>query len=202
MPRKKRANGEGTIYQCADLSFRAQYTAPNGKRKTIERKTQKKVQEALAAALAAIQRADYVEPSRMTVAAWLTEWLNTYAGGQWEHIRTDTENRDMFRLHILPYWTDKKTLLQKLTPAQCQAYVNHWKDMEYASATVHKRAKAFKAALEQAVIDKLIPNNPAARWKLPKLTQDEIKFMNMEQQTALKSALPDTTSGRQYGYAL
>lgn len=81
---KRKANGEGTIFQRPNGTWAAQITVSRDpatgklKRLTFSGKTRKEVQEKLTAALAQMQQGTFVEPSKVTVGEWLDTWLNEY----------------------------------------------------------------------------------------------------------------------------
>lgn len=191
----KRANGEGCITKRGN-SFRVTYPSDDGKRIQKQFKTQKEAALFLMRINSDKIRGEYVEPNELTVSAWLKQWLADFAPLGWKHAKTKDVFGTYFNLHIIPYWESKGVPLQKLTPSMCQIYVNHWINMEYATATVLKFAKLFSTAIAQAVINELIVKNPCSNWKLPKFSQKDIKFLTKEQQDALKSVLPDTTTAR------
>ncbi|MCL1884731.1 MAG: hypothetical protein FWF81_13390 [Defluviitaleaceae bacterium] len=81
---KRNAQGAGSIRQRADGTWEARYTlgrAPGtGKqvRKSVYGKTQKEVRQKLTQVTSEMDEGTYVEPSRLTVGAWLDTWLDEY----------------------------------------------------------------------------------------------------------------------------
>lgn len=77
----------GTIRQRGDGTWEARFIAGKnpgtGKpiRKSVYAKTEKEVLKKRAAAIAVLDRGDYKEPSKMTVAQWLDIWQQEYLGG-------------------------------------------------------------------------------------------------------------------------
>ena len=90
MPRKstRNAQGGGTIRQRPDGRWEARYTVGRdpGIGKQIQRSvygsTQKEVRQKLAQITAAIDKGTYQTPNKITVSAWMVEWLNTFCAGK------------------------------------------------------------------------------------------------------------------------
>jgi integrase len=81
---RRRANREGSIRQRPDGRWEAivstGYDPVTGKLKRVSfyGKTQKEALDKATAARHHLNRGTYVDRSRLTVGAWLTEWLETY----------------------------------------------------------------------------------------------------------------------------
>ena len=75
--RKRRVNGEGTIYQRADGLWCGQMVLPSGKRHTVYGKLRRTVVEKLSAARQDPNRLP--EAGRMTVEQYLQRWLEDSA---------------------------------------------------------------------------------------------------------------------------
>ncbi len=99
------ASGSGSIRQRKDGLWEARFIVGRdpgtGKqiRKSLYGDTQKEVREKLSAAIAAIDRGTYFEPSKITLAEWLEIWVTDYMG-------------------------DKKFLTVKHYKAQCETHIN------------------------------------------------------------------------------
>lgn len=86
MPRKakKNAQGAGTIRKRSDGRWEARYTVGfdpvtgKQKQKSIYGKTQREVWERLAEITTELDDGTYIEPSKMTLEAWMTVWLEVY----------------------------------------------------------------------------------------------------------------------------
>ena len=106
----------------------------------------------------------YIEPSKMTVAAYLEAWL---AGANGSNIRTSTwkSYEVIMRVHVVPELG--KVLLQQLDRNQVRAL--YAKVAQGRSVkTVHNVHLALRKALGDAVEDGLLRANPADRThKLP-----------------------------------
>lgn len=108
MPRKakKNAQGAGTIRKRSDGRWEARYTVGfdpaigKQKQKSIYGKTQKEVREQLAEITTELDSGTYIEPSKMTLEAWMTVWLEDYMfDKKWSTIK---HYKAQAKAHILP----------------------------------------------------------------------------------------------------
>lgn len=124
---KKNPNGAGSISKKSETKggktytyWRCRYSLPDGSRKEKKFPTQAEAQAFLTKTLADIQEGEYLEPSTITVAAWLDTWLNEYTGdlkySTKRHYKMQSDN------HIKPALG--KVKLGLLTPPQIQKFIN------------------------------------------------------------------------------
>ena len=97
---KRRANHEGTIYKRQDGRWVASVTLPGGKRKSYYGKTREEVGRKLTVGLKAVQDGVPVPRERLTVQAYMRDWLQGMAARvrQTTHVRYERA----IRRHILP----------------------------------------------------------------------------------------------------
>lgn len=189
---KRAANGSGCISKRimnGNEYFVARYTVGTDpgsgkqKQKYIYGKNEGEVRKKLTAALHQLDTHTYIEPSRLTVGAWLDEWLTTYKCDLTEGTRAKY-NADI-SVNIKPYIGSVK--LQALNAHQIQKMLNDLKN-NHARKTLLCVKSVLHAALQQAFIIGLIPSNPCAKVVVPKggnakreispLTQSQIdKFL-------------------------
>jgi integrase len=103
-----------------------------------------------------VENDTYVEPSKLTVGAWLTEWL--------EASKSRTKPATYARYKgIIDTTISKATIstipIQKLRPAHIEAYYGTLKHL--AASTVLLHHTIIFSALRKAVRDRLIVSNPA-----------------------------------------
>ena len=117
---KKRANGEGSIYQRKDGRWGYAYTV-NGKQISRAAKTQAEAVSRLQEARAKILAGTYIDPSKITMEGWLTLWLKEYAAPT---VRKSTlaSYKSVVDNHLIPALG--KTRLQALRPDQVQSFIN------------------------------------------------------------------------------
>lgn len=200
MPEKKkrRANNEGSIRKRKSGLWEAQYTVgykENGKaiRRSLYASSKKEVREKLWEVLQQIMRDEYIEPSRLTTADWLDQWLATYCIPL-KKASTCTGYEDEINLHIKPFIGDIP--LQELRPQHVQSVVNGLVKQKKAPSTVCKAHAILHSALEQAVVNQMLLHNPSRRTILPKMEQKDIRFLSLAEQRAFIAALPEGTAGR------
>ena len=174
-------SGEGSIHKRArDGLYEAKYTVQTEtgpKRKTVYAKTRKEAVTKLAEAPANRDKGIVFDSHGMTVAQYMTRWLEDSARGDLAP-RTYHNYRLQIRRHIVPTFGSVK--LDKLTAAHIQSlYARKLRDglkpssVRYIHTVLHR-------ALEQAVRFNLIPFNPAAKVDPPKVRQEEITPLDSE----------------------
>ena len=192
---KRRANGEGNIRKRKDGRWEGRYTAgydpETGKRvtKNVLGRTQAEVKEKLKRALEDNERIDAAKSRDLTVGQWATLWFENYAKpsireSTAEHYRNFVEN------HIVP--DIGKIKLRKLTTLDIQKFYNktwesgrirRYEGMEISglsNKTVRSLYAMLRQCLDQAVMERLIPYNPAANCKLPPKEKKEMQIIPPE----------------------
>ena len=211
--RKKNPNGAGSISKKTETKggktytyWRCRYSLPDGSRKEKKFPTQAEAQAFLTKTLADIQDGEYLEPSTITVAAWLDTWLNEYTGdlkySTKKHYKMQCEN------HIKPALGRVKLCL--LMPPQIQKFINQLdksgkktvtKDKKTGKEEVtysplsHKSIKnvhgVLSKALSVAVDVGFIKNNPAERVTLPRAVKPEMHPLDKTQLPVFLKASAD-----------
>ncbi len=179
--KKRRARGEGSIRQRKDGTWEARFVTGidpgTGKeiRKSVYAKTQKEVRKKMTEAVAALDKDDYKEPCKMTLAQWLDIWASEY----WNDIKDRTaESYDcQIHNHIKPRMGAIK--LESLDAPTIQKFYNGLRKEQdghkpLSAKTVHIVHGVLHKALEQAVAVGYLRNNPADACTLPKKTRKEI----------------------------
>ena len=195
---KKRGNNEGTIRKRSDGRWEAVFTTghkADGKsiRRSVYGATRKEVSSRLHEILRQIEHEEYVEPQKLTVGDWLDEWWKVYCL-PFKKTSTATGYESCIVWHLKPYIGHRQ--LQGLRAEHIQAVVNALVSEGKAPSTVRKAYAVLRLACEQAVVNEILPRNPAKRIILPKKEQDEIRFFTVDEQRRFINALPDDASGR------
>ena len=128
MPRKnsRTANNAGSIRQRPDGRWEARISVGinpgTGKpvRKSIYGATQKEVRQKMQKVLVDVDTGVYIEPSKLTIKAWLETWLNEYNGNV--KPTTVTSYRQHIKNHIVPALGAVK--LDALMPTTVQKFYN------------------------------------------------------------------------------
>ena len=189
---KKRGNSEGSITQRGKDAWQARYTV-NGKRHSITGKTQAEAVRKMREALASADQGQYVEPSKLTVSVWLTQWEETYGRPTWRDTTASTHH-DSIKNHLIPAMGTIP--LQRLGADDIQRFIISQQKAGAKPASIVKQLSPLKSAMRQAVLLKKRADNPFDGVKQPKLTQDEIEHLTEDEQRAYISALPDSTAAR------
>lgn len=193
---KKRANGEGTIFQRAsDKMWIGRYYVGNDL-KTVSAKKQEDCLKKLREKQQQVNTGLYVEPDKITTGQWLLTWFENYVQPSGKGTTIDL-TYSVINNHIIPGLG--KIPLQKLRSEHIQMFLNKdQKEKNLSAVTVwHVYNRLFRA-LHQAVINKLISHNPAERdaLKLPKKTQEEIEVLKDWEYKKLLPLIPDDNYGR------
>jgi integrase len=168
--RKRRGRGEGSVYQRADGLWIASISlgyGPDGKRQrlVVAGVTKKEALEKLEAKRAKVRGGAPLDAERLTVAGYLTIWLeNTKkpAVGDTTYDRYEQH----CRLTIIPHLG--QVLLPKLTKYHVETWYAELQKAGVSRSEQQKAGKALRNALKHAVASDLIGKNPAALVPLPK----------------------------------
>ena len=168
----RRDYGSGSIEQRSEGSWRVTVELPrdagSGRRRRRRFTVEGNKRDAQRALREALGERDHggVEPSRITVAEWLTLWLERRASDQAISPRVAENYRTIVRLHVAP--GIGSLCLQDLRPD----HVLKLKDglsTSRAPATVRKILGLLRQALEAAVVGQLLVRNPASAVPGPSL---------------------------------
>ena len=177
MSRKSRAsNGMGSIRQRPDGRWEARYTTPDGRQRSVYAKTEKEVTAKLRNALHDLDTSVWHEPSRMTVAEWLTIWLTDYQA----HTSTRTQRvyQSVARLHIIP--TIGAVRIEKLLPLHIRLVISAMVDKGLAPSYVTQCHNILSCALSCAVESGLLRDNPARGIKTPRIVRKPLTIVDRE----------------------
>lgn len=189
--KKRRARGEGSIRQRKDGTWEARFVVGidpgTGKdiRKSVYAKTQKEVRKKMTEAVAALDKDDYREPCKMSLAQWLDIWVKEYLGSV--KPRTVADYKDNIKNHIKPALGAVK--LDALTAHAIQKFYNSLSKPAsdggkgLSPKTVRCVHGVLHKALQQAIVVNYIRVNPTDACILPHLVKPEIKPLD-EQDTA------------------
>ncbi len=158
----KNRNGMGSIRERADGRFEGRYTGPDGRQHSVFGKTSKECTTKLKAALAAVDSGSWTQPNKLTVAQWIDLWLDKYCTNIRDTTRVSYTNQAGNIKRVIGHV--KLTGLKTLHIRQLHA--------ELAKTLAPTSRKVVQVRLVQilddAVRDKLIPENPARGMSLEK----------------------------------
>ncbi len=201
MPRKRNANGAGSIRQRKDGTWEARYSTGRDPgtnkpdRRSIYGETEAVVRKALTQAMAQVDTGTFIEPSRITVSQWLGVWLAEYVGNV--KPATAAKYEQDIDLYIKP--AIGAVLLQKLQPPAIQKLYNdlkrngriipkdekttkpkaddkaaHPTSKPLSPKTIRNIHGCLHRALQQAVLLGYIRSNPSEICTLPRVEKAEI----------------------------
>lgn len=176
---KRRGRGEGSIYQrqqdgrwvgTIDLG----YAAGRRVRRSYYGVTRKEVQEKLAHASRSVDLGLRIDRERMSLAAFLTSWLDGIV------VRPSTARRyeQIVRVHLIPHLG--RIRVASLTPQDVEAMLRAVQQGRSARTAAHVRA-VLRTALTVAVRDGLALRNAASQAKAPRIEYRQVESMSPEQ---------------------
>jgi integrase len=187
MARKRRGNGEGSIYQRSDGTWCATYSAgynEQGKRRrrTIFGNSKQDVQEKLRVLTSQISAGAQIEPQRITVAEYLDRWLKdvarpTLKASTYENYAAAAKN------HLKPRIGG--IALSKLSIIHVQSLYADMTRCGKSAETVRLAHAVLRRALRQAVNWRLVPYNVCAEVERPRVVKSEITPLDATQVAAL-----------------
>lgn len=182
MKRKKRGQGEGSIFEEAPGKWRAVVSLGfrRGKRvrKTFTAPTRRAVQEKLTKALRDHQRGFNVAPEKRTLGQWLNEWLEVHAKPS---VRPKTYQfyECVIRNWIVPYIG--QIPIRKLTPTNVQEFLNGRQGAGLAPKTVRHIHRTLVTALGVAETFGYMPRNVARLVDPPHVPKTAVQFLTTQQ---------------------
>ena len=177
---KKRGNGEGSVYRRKDGLWVGQYKVrtPNGnKTKYVYSKTRKDAATKLVKAVAERDSGVVYDSGNITVADYLSKWLDSVGGTVRE--RTWRRSEEMVRIHLVPALGE--TRLDKLSAPQVQALYRTKLESGLSVRTVRMVHTTLHKAMKQAVRWFLIPRNVTEAVDPPRERGTEIRPLDKEQ---------------------
>ncbi len=191
---KRRANGEGNIRKRADGRWEGRYTVgynpETGKQKfkNVLGKTQTEVKEKLKAAIEESKDLNISRADQFTLAEWLRYWLDNY--GKVYLRPSSLTNYTGFLDNQITNDKIASIKLNKLTTNDLQQFYNRMsesgrvqrkesqnKPKGLSAKTVRNIHSFISHAMNRAVDEKLISENPTSRCILPKKEQKEIEIL-------------------------
>ena len=192
MARRRRGNGEGSIYQRSSGMWCATFSTgynESGKRRrrTIFGKTKQAVQEKLRRLTNEAGKAN-IEPQRITVGEYLDRWLADVAKPKLK-LTTYANYAAVVKNHIKPQIGG--LVLGRLTIVHVQALYAAMGRAGKSAETVRLTHAVLRRALRQAVNWRLVPFNVCAEIERPRVTKTEITPLDGQQVTKLFKAAAD-----------
>lgn len=197
---KRRSNGEGSIRKRRDGRWEGRYTAginpETGKQvfKNVLGKTQAEVKEKLAKALAENQKLDFTKQGKYNVAQWMDEWFEnvckirvrpsshqTYRGYIDRHIAPSIGKIPLEKLGAM----DLQKLYRKLlTDGRVARTESRNQPKGLSAKTIRNINQVISSAMDFAVAQRILAENPCKAVALPKLEHKEMQTIPAAQLVA------------------
>ena len=188
MPKKINAKNNGSVRQRDNGTWEARCVI-NGKRVSFYGAKQSDALKAMRAAQKAADDGTYFEPSRLTVAEWLTTWLTEYVAPSCKPLTLSTY-QSRADTHILPALG--KIKLTSLNATQIQTFYNDLqREQGLSPKTIKNVHGILHKALDQAVKLRYIGLNPADACTLPRMEKKEIKPLTESEIAAFLGAIQE-----------
>ena len=194
---KRRSNGEGNIRKRKDGRWEGRYTAGRdpvtGKQifKNVLGKTQAEVKEKLQKALAQAKKIDFAKTGKYTVTMWMNEWFEnvakikvrpsshqTYRGYIDHHITPNIGSIPLEKLTTMDLQKLYRKLLNKGRVDRVEA---KQQPKGLSAKTARNINQVISSAMDFAVAQKIIPENPCKAVALPKVEHKEMQTIPAEQ---------------------
>jgi integrase len=189
-PQKRGRRGDGSIEKLPTGKFRAVFPLgidpATGKRRKLSQNfaTRKEAKDWLAKKRTESVNGRIITAARMTVGEWLVKWLDrrkpdvapmTYVHDKWRAVN-----------HLIPRLGTVS--LRDLGPSHVADLLAGMAKDGKSNSERHKAGKVLRAALSDAVRERLVPTNVVKEVKLPKAKRSEKTALDAKQAVALLSA--------------
>jgi integrase len=188
--KRQRRNGAGTVYARKNkdgkiIRYRASYFTPDGKRRYISGRTKTETERALRKVTADRDGGLVFDAGSITLGDYLDRWLGSSVR---DTVRRSTYVRyeGIVRNHIRP--SIGRVKLSGLTPTHVRSLYRKKLDSGLSTRSVNYVHVTLHKALEQAMLDGLIPRNASEGVKAPQVRKEEVKPLSPTQVESLLSA--------------
>jgi len=200
--RKRRRNawGEGTIFRRKDGRWIARVTLPDGGRREFYGRTQAAVQAKLVKARSDLQRGLPLPSARMTLGAWLAEWLESVARAS---VRPST-----FRTY--EGYVGNRVLSQRISrlgltrvgPVDFDRLFADLREKGLSPRTIEQIRAIVRRALEVALKRGLVGRNAVKLTDPPRVERREVVGLSPQDARQLLGALKNEPRYALYAVAL
>lgn len=167
--------------------WEGRFTGADGRRHSVYAKTRREAVERLRTRLTAAEQG--IRPSgRMTVGAWLREWLDTSVNAR-NRPSTAASYRAVVTRYLVPAFGSRP--VGKLEPGDVQRLLDRMTAKGLSPATVRGTHAVLRIALARAVKNGYVIRNVAKLVDPPKLSRPEPKPLNRDEVGKLIAALED-----------
>lgn len=129
------------------------------------------------------EKTERERPREILFAEYLKQWHCNCVSGFLEDTTSDGYKHNLTR-HIIPYFENMNIYLHELERSHIQGFVKYMHENGrlngkggMKTVSIKKFVANISRALDQAVIDKFIPENPCVLIRYPKESSHEAKFL-------------------------
>lgn len=183
---KRRAHGEGSVYQIKDGSWRGSVQLGGGKRKYVRGDTRTEALRQMVEVRARVEQGLPATDGQLKVGAYLDKWLEDSAKPS---VRPRTY--DSYSSHIQHHLRPRlgHVRLADLSPGHVQRLLNDIQAAGLSANTAVRIHATLRRALNQALRWGLITRNVASLVDLPKVDHPEMQPFTPEQARAFLEAI-------------
>ncbi len=186
---------EGTITRRGKKSWRLKYDLPRDP-ETQKRRicyatvqgTRAEAEKELRRRLTALDKGVHVDPSALTVADYLDQWLDNVAPNTCG-AKSLERYRSLCRLQIVPFLGAKE--LQQLRPADVASWLQALSKTRIAPRTIRHAHGLLRTALAHATAIEVLERNVASTIKPPKVARTDIEILDAGQVADVLAKLKD-----------
>ncbi len=177
MSNKRSANGSGTIRKRKNGTWEARFTVGKDMygrqiQRSVYGSTQEEVRQKLAKAVVSIDENTYVEPCKLTLEQWISEWLDAYVKDSVKPYTFD-QYVSICNVHIIPALGHLK--IADISPVQVQHFYNRlFRGKALSAKTIKNVHGVLHRSLNQAVKIGYLQKNPTEVCELPKCEKTKI----------------------------
>jgi integrase len=185
---KRRAKGEGTIYQRSDGLWVAQVTLPGGRRKSKYGKTQREVKSWLLKQRQLISNGVFVDDQKISFGDFVYQWFDDIAKPRLKPASIKS-HESIIRNHIIP--TIGSIRLSQLSPAILQSLYSQKLKEGLSNRTVKYIHTIVHQSLDQALKWDLVARNVSDAVDTPKVKKTLVEPLSQAQVQRLLEVLKD-----------
>lgn len=167
-------NGAGSVRQRSETLWEGRYTDERGRQRSVYAPTEEAARQAVKRALAQMTLGIWVEPSSVTVNAWVKAWLKDYTS----QLKPTTRKSyvSLMTHHVLP--AIGKLKLHKVTQGTIKRMMGQLLDKGLSPSTLKSIKIALSSCLSAAVECKLITVNPCFGVKMKRAPKKKLVFVD------------------------
>lgn len=191
---RRRNRGEGSVfYDHHARSWVAVLSLGSRGGHRVRRKVRAPTEQAARGELERLQRAYRAGsvPANVTLDAYLVDWIRGH--GRSVRLSTLTSYRGHIELHISPLLGGIP--VARLQPGDVRRLVDELERKGLSPGSIHRIVGTLRIALNAAVADRMLPDNPSTHIRLPRVDPEPVRPLTAAQADAILDATAETWTG-------